>query len=590
MSNSLKPHFTIISLFRKKALALFVLILAVSIADSFGVWLILPILEMSVNPSGSEVSQWAILGPILRSLEEGQILWILCLVFMLTSLSKCFLKLFYAYYGTLFVTEVRGHFENRTLRNYLIGSLKELVHTPHGEALNNIIRVPDWVGKGIRACLDALSQIILSAFLLGIAVLVNWQLTVSILGVLTCFVLPVWTLSGKYSFAVGSKRILLNEEANSIATNSISGKNELSLLGTAKIWVDSFSDKLYELFRLQILFTVIKKSPPILGEFIVFLFVVVGIFYTEFVADTDFMSLAPTLGFFTITFQKLYSNLTTLFSMRLDIASYAPSMIRALDRDTGTDSEIEPLSVSEKFNSKQQESNSEGLVFDKVAFGYDRNQILQGVEFELRQNEITSLVGVSGSGKSTICDLIARFYQSDSGAIRYEGSSINGYEVENWRKQIGYVSQQNYLFEATILDNLLLGREELSEKEAWRVLQDCDARDFVKKLPKGIHTSISNDSNNLSADEVLKLCLARALITNPNILILDEITSLLSRRSEEKMLTFLENSKLGRITLLITHHERPLEICDQFLQLDKGYVHAFDDAQSLISQGVSYAR
>lgn len=212
-----------------------------------------------------------------------------------------------------------------------------------------------------------------------------------------------------------------------------------------------------------------------------------------------------------------------------------------------------------------------GCRFDEVSFSYgDARPVLRNVCLAIRKGTLTVIMGASGVGKTTITDLLLGLYRPNSGRILVDETPLAELDLAQWRADIGYVAQELVLFHDTVKANVALGDPQLEDEQVVAALQAAGAWEFVAALPDGIHTTVGERGSQLSGGQRQRIALARALVTNPQLLILDEVTSALDPKTEQEICRTL--AKLaGRHTIItITHRPQLLEIADQVLELVDG--------------------
>ena len=213
------------------------------------------------------------------------------------------------------------------------------------------------------------------------------------------------------------------------------------------------------------------------------------------------------------------------------------------------------------------------IVFDRVSFDYGTgNAVLHDVTFRVAPGQHVAMVGVSGSGKSTIANLILRFYHAKAGTILIDGVNIEKYQRETLRREIGIVIQDSLLFGASIRENIAYGKPDATMAEIEAAARQAYAHDFIVKLPHGYDTIIGERGSTLSGGQRQRLCLARAIIKHPSILILDEPTSAVDPESAALIHEAVDRLRAGKTTLVIAHHFSNLEHYDQILVLRYGRV------------------
>lgn len=230
------------------------------------------------------------------------------------------------------------------------------------------------------------------------------------------------------------------------------------------------------------------------------------------------------------------------------------------------------------------------VAFKEVSFKYQDELVLKNVSFKLPLGKTIALVGESGSGKSTIADLLPRFYDVQEGSILYDGVDIKEVGSENLRQQIGIVSQESILFNATINENIAFGMKEASQEEIMKAAKIANAHDFIENLDNGYDTNIGERGNKLSGGQRQRISIARAILKNPPILILDEATSALDTESEHLVQQALDNLMRDRTSLVIAHRLSTIKNADNILVLSKGEIIEQGTHEALLQQKGMYFR
>jgi len=215
----------------------------------------------------------------------------------------------------------------------------------------------------------------------------------------------------------------------------------------------------------------------------------------------------------------------------------------------------------------------EKIVFKDVSFSYNgTDTVLDHINLEIMRNQVVALVGPSGAGKSTLVNLLPRFYEVGSGAILIDGVDIRRLRLSSLRRQIGIVSQETLLFNTTIRENIMYGKPGSTEDEVIRAAKAANAHEFIMRLPKGYDTIIGEAGALLSGGERQRIAIARAIIRNPSILILDEATSSLDSESERAIRAALDSFMRSRTTLVIAHRLSTVLNADLIVVMENGRI------------------
>src|SRR6185295_2021355 len=208
-----------------------------------------------------------------------------------------------------------------------------------------------------------------------------------------------------------------------------------------------------------------------------------------------------------------------------------------------------------------------------ISFAYDpRQPVLTDVSFEAKPGELIAIVGPTGAGKTTVMNLLHRFYDPTEGYITIDGHDLRQVTMDSWYRQIGLVPQETILFGGTILDNIRYGNEKASQEEVVAASRAAHAHDFIMSFPDQYQTIVGEKGINVSGGQRQRIAIARAIVKNPRILLLDEATSALDSESERLVQEALEQLMKGRTTFVIAHRLTTVQGADRILVLDKGHL------------------
>ncbi len=244
--------------------------------------------------------------------------------------------------------------------------------------------------------------------------------------------------------------------------------------------------------------------------------------------------------------------------------------------------------ITSKENAVSKTTFNDKIAITNINFRYEEENVLKDFTLSVPKGKTVALVGQSGSGKSTIANLLTRFYDVQEGTIQIDGVDIKDMNLQSLRGLMGLVTQDSILFNDTIKNNILLGKESATDAEIIDALKIANAYEFVKDLPNGIETNIGDSGNKLSGGQKQRLSIARAVLKNPPIMILDEATSALDTESEKLVQVALENMMQNRTSIVIAHRLSTIQKADMIVVMQKGKIVEQGTHEQLIAMNGMY--
>ncbi len=236
------------------------------------------------------------------------------------------------------------------------------------------------------------------------------------------------------------------------------------------------------------------------------------------------------------------------------------------------------------------DSLENSIDFEKVSFAYENENVINDINFRIKRGQSIAIVGPSGGGKSTIIDLLSKFYKLKDGSIKIDGKDINQYRTEDIRKMIGIVTQESLLFHDTIKNNICFGSKECDHNKLEKAAKIANAYDFIKKLDDNYETVIGERGLKLSGGQRQRICIARAIYKDPPILIFDEATSSLDSKSEKSVQTAVEKVMKDRTTIIIAHRLSTIKNVNKIIVIDKGRIVEMGSHEELLNKNNIYSK
>jgi ATP-binding cassette, subfamily B, bacterial MsbA len=402
---------------------------------------------------------------------------------------------------------------------------------------------------------------------LGIAVSISWRLTLLAFIILP-FSMFIITYIGlklrKHSAIIQAKM----GDITSILQETISGVKIVKAFGMEQYENKKFSHETNSFFRMMLRITRVRNATSPLTEFLSVIVGVIIIYYGGLlVLQEQTLSAAQFLGFLFAIFQ-LMPPIKELSGVNNRIQESSAAADRVFEIiDTYPDITDKPGAVEKKFF-------KESIVFDNVTFRYEdaSEPVLTDISFRVQKGEVLALVGPSGGGKSTLVDLIPRFFDPAKGSILIDETDIRDIRVKSLRNLMGIVTQETFLFNESIASNIAYGLESFPQERIIEAAKTANAHNFIMNMPDGYNTIIGERGVKLSGGQRQRLSIARALVKDPEIMIFDEATSALDNESEILVQEAIERLMENRTTIVIAHRLSTIRNATRILVLENGRI------------------
>jgi len=480
----------------------------------------------------------------------------------------------------------------RDVRSDLVRHLQKMpisffTQTKTGEIMNRVSSDVDSIAGVVTGTLVSIAtNIAIMATTLVTIFALNWRLSLISLAVIPFMIWPLWPV-GRRMYEVRKQTRQKRDQVESLTqeTLSLSGVMLVKTFGQEKFESERFYRTRTELMDLEIKLAMIGRwfmaviaAMIIIGPAIVW-------YAGGWMAFAHQMTVG-TIVTFAALLNRLYGPASGLAGIQVQIVSALAVFERIFEYlDQETEEASDPLDAAELLSVRGE------LVFDHVNFGYtDDRPVLEDISFTIKPGQMVAIVGPSGAGKTTITHLVARFYRPQSGKILVDGVDINQVTLASLRANIGIVTQETYLFHDTIANNLKYANPNASSQELVEACKAANIDDYISSLPNAYETIVGERGHKLSGGERQRLAIARALLKNPRILILDEATSSLDSENENLIKAALKPLMHGRTSLVIAHRLSTVLAADVILVIQNGKLVEQGTHAVLLQRDENYAR
>lgn len=534
---------------------LFLFSVIISFIETVGISAIMPFISVSTNFDLIKTNKYyRYVYDLLNFSTPSRFVIYFGIALVIFYIIRAILNIVYIYFLSRFSQNRYHIIAQKLFDRYLSVPYRVFTDKNSSILVKSIVTEASNVTSLVTSFLFLLSETLIVAFIYIMLVFVQWKMTLLLTLFLIFNIFIITRIISVVMKRLGEKRSLYQGEYYKVMNKAFSDFKFVKLTGIGPKLLFSFSEYTRKFAYTNIMSSTLGQSPRVILEMVGFSLLISGVVYVVWKYENAQMVI-PIMSMYAVAFYRLLPSINRILS------SYNQMIFRvkALDivyEDLNLPIEkigYEPISFKEK------------IVLDNITFAYDTKPILKDLNLTVKKGQKLAIIGKSGVGKTTLLDIIIGLYTPTSGRILIDDKPLTITNVGSWRKKIGYIPQEIYLFDGTVKDNVVFGRE-FNEEKLIDVLKKANIYDFL--LTKdGIYTKVGEGGVKLSGGQKQRIAIARALYGEPELLVLDEATSALDKITEEKILKEIFDIGRDKTLIIVTHRVDTIKDCDIIFEI-----------------------
>lgn len=547
----------------KKALIILIIIsLIISIFNSFGPALMAKVLDYATSSRLDEALKY------------------LLFVVGLALVIDFFDKIVFTRNYTKIQESITNNIKKDVISSYFEIDNKELLKTSSGIFLTRITSDPDNIINAFDAVRGNFTKILSNIFVFIYIFHINFVLgIITIIGTISVYLVEKSAMD-KWN-AYRKRRNKLRDRNTTIINEGLKGTHDIKLLNIVEHFKNKVSGNLDELCNDTVGSIKVDSGYVFLRTIVVYAFTAVLIVLSIYFVKFDVIKVSSLIAIFMYK-DRLFTSILYLAWTERQLKEFDLSAERIFEVIDHSKFKLE------HYGNKRVNELSGKIEFKNVYFKYEKDSVLKGVSFNIEPKDTVAIVGKSGSGKTTIVNLISKIYEVDKGSILLDGNNINDLDKYSIRNNISVISQKPYLFNMTIKENLLLVSPNASQKQIENVCKICELHDYIMNLPKKYNTLVGEGGVTLSDGECQRVAIARALLMKTNIILFDEATSALDNETQENIQKAINNISSEYTMIIIAHRLSTIKNCNKIIVIDDGKVSGIGTHNELYKNNEIY--
>jgi ATP-binding cassette, subfamily B, bacterial len=552
--------------FERYLLGLIVFSILLGLMETFQIVLLYPILNASFNLQNQGITFFEPLYNFVRSVVHLPDIVAFCLLFILLVFLTFLATLIYKFLSLTFTKDVIIQAKSSIFDKLAGSDYRFFVDNRRGDILYSVIVAPGRIKEFLDSSTGIFSDIVVILTIFVMLFLVSASGFAVMLAGSVMFVLVVRYIGNRFAYRLGKRQLQSIQSENEVIYGYVQGLRQIRSVSGDSYWKEKYTHALSNYWDKFVKYSFLKNLPSAILNFFFFSFIAVIVISLYYLYQEMFLYVIPIIGTFAFSALKVLPRLSSIGNNYMSTMDNWPNLekvYRFLN-----DSRYSTL----RSGSWVFETLTSDIIFEDVDFSYYKHQeLIEGVNLSVRRNKITALVGPSGSGKSTIVSLLLRYYDVSGGRILINGVDLREYDLRSFLRKIGYVSQDTFIYNATVRENIAFGGD-YPEDRILEAAKMANIHTFIASLPEGYDAIVGDQGLKLSGGEKQRIAIARALVRGPELLILDEATSNLDNQSEAIVQDAINRISENITTFIVAHRLSTIRKADTIFVMSSGRI------------------